>query len=186
MCSPIGDGAAAALVVSDDYLDRLERHGAGSGAIRIAASVIGSGRDRSGDAPGIVTEVARQAYEAAGIGPEDIDLAEVHDATAPAELMLYEELGLCPPGEGSRLVENGETSLGGARPVNTSGGLTAKGHPVGATGVAQIVELVEQLRGRAGRRQVEGARIGLAENAGGVVRGEPAAVAVHILAAPWS
>ncbi len=179
MCSPIGDGAAAALVVSPEFLER--RGHEAPRPVRIAASVLGSGRDRSAGEPGPVTELARRAYEIAGIGPEDVDVAEVHDATAPAELMLYEELGFCPTGEGKRLVESGETRLGGARPVNTSGGLIAKGHPVGATGIAQIVELVDQLRGRAGRRQVEGARVGLAENTGGVVRTEPAAIAIHVL-----
>ncbi len=182
MCSPIGDGAAAALVVSEDFLDHIRRAGGGTPApVRIAASVLGTGRDRGTDDPDPVVEVARRAYEQAGLGPSDVSLAEVHDATAPAELMIYEELGFCPEGEGARLVEAGDTRLGGRRPVNTSGGLIAKGHPVGATGLAQIVEVVDQLRGRAGRRQVVGARVGLTENAGGAVRGDPAAVAIHIL-----
>jgi acetyl-CoA acetyltransferase len=179
MCSPIGDGAAAALVVSDEFLAR--RRAEASRPVRIAASVLGTGRDRATDDPDPVTETARRAYEQAGIGPEDVSLAEVHDATAPAELMIYEELGFCREGEGGRLVDAGETKLGGRRPVNTSGGLIAKGHPVGATGLAQVAEIVEQLRGRAGRRQVAGARVGLTENAGGAVRGDPAAVAIHIL-----
>jgi acetyl-CoA acetyltransferase len=183
MCSPIGDGAAAAIVVAPERLVRLVRAGATfPRPISIAASVLGSGYDREPDDPGVVSDVARRAYELAGIGPEDVDVAEVHDATAPAELMLYEELGFCAEGEGKRLVESGETQLGGRRPVNTSGGLIAKGHPVGATGIAQIVELVDQLRGRAGKRQVEGARVALAENAGGAVGAEPAAIAVHVLA----
>lgn len=182
MCSPIGDGAAAAIVVSEEYLAHLRRRdGATTRPIRIAASVLGTGRDRAADEPDPVTQVARRAYEQAALGPKDVSLAEVHDATAPAELMIYEELGFCPEGEGGRLVDAGETKLGGRRPVNTSGGLIAKGHPVGATGLAQVVEVVDQLRGRAGRRQVAGARVGLTENAGGAVRGDPAAVAVHIL-----
>jgi acetyl-CoA acetyltransferase len=182
MCSPIGDGAAAALVVSDAFLSaRLRRGDVASHPIRIAASVLGTGRDRDAGEHDPVTATARRAYEEAGLGPEDVSVAEVHDATAPAELMLYEELGFCREGEGGRLVEAGDTALGGRLPVNVSGGLIAKGHPVGATGLAQIVELVEQLRGRAGRRQVAGARVGLAENAGGAVRGDPAAVAIHIL-----
>ena len=182
MCSPIGDGAAAAIVVSADFLEQLRRRSlAVPRPVRIAASVLGTGRDRGSGEPDPVTEVARRAYEQAGIGPEDVSLAEVHDATAPAELMIYEELGFCRDGEGGRLVDAGDTALGGRRPVNTSGGLIAKGHPVGATGLAQIVEVVDQLRGRAGRRQVAGARIALTENAGGAVRGDPAAVAVHIL-----
>ena len=178
MCSPIGDGAAAAIVVSEDALKRIRGDGP---PVRIAASVLGTGRDRAADEPDPVAAVARSAYEQAGLGPEDVSLAEVHDATAPAELMIYEELGFCAAGDGGRLIDAGETRLGGRRPVNTSGGLIAKGHPVGATGLAQIVEVVEQLRGRAGRRQVSGARVGLTENAGGAVRGDPAAVAVHIL-----
>ena len=179
MCSPIGDGAAAAIVVSGEYVKHLR--GDAPRPVRIAASALGTGRDRGADEPDPVAVVARRAYEQAGLGPADVGLAEVHDATAPAELMIYEELGFCREGEGGRLVDSGETKLGGRRPVNTSGGLIAKGHPVGATGLAQIVEVVEQLRGRAGRRQVPGARVGLTENAGGAVRGDPAAVAVHIL-----
>jgi acetyl-CoA acetyltransferase len=182
MCSPIGDGAAAAIVVSGDFLDHIGRHAADLPLpVRIAASVLRTGFEHAETEAGAVTAAARQAWEQAGIGPEDLDLAEVHDATAPAELMLYEELGLCPAGEGGQLVESGATRLGGRCPVNTSGGLIAKGHPVGATGLAQIVECVDQLRGRAGRRQVEGAVVALAENAGGMVGGEPAAVAVHVL-----
>lgn len=181
MCSPIGDGAAAALLVSGELVSHLMRRGTITWPpVCIAASVLGTGRDRGADDPDPVSEVARRAYEQAGLGPEDVSLAEVHDATAPAELMLYEELGFCPEGEGGRLVESGETALGGRRPINTSGGLIAKGHPVGATGLAQVVEVVDQLRGRAGDRQVTDARVGLTENAGGAVRGDPAAVAIHI------
>jgi acetyl-CoA acetyltransferase len=182
MCSPIGDGAAAAIVVSGGFLARHTRRGASfPRPVRIAASVVGTGRERGADEPDAVTAVARAAYEAAGVEPADVDLAEVHDATAPAELMLYEALGFCPVGEGARLVESGDTRLGGRRPVNPSGGLLAKGHPIGATGLAQVVECVEQLRGVAGRRQVPAARVALTENAGGMVCGEPAAVAVHVL-----
>jgi acetyl-CoA acetyltransferase len=182
MCSPIGDGAAAAIVVSEDFLEQCRHRGiAVPRPVRIAASVLGTGRDRGAEEPDPVTEVARRAYEQAAVGPDDVSLAEVHDATAPAELMIYEELGFCREGEGGRLVDAGDTALGGRRPVNTSGGLIAKGHPVGATGLAQIVEVVDQLRGRAGHRQVAEARVGLTENAGGAVRGDPAAVAVHIL-----
>ena len=116
----------------------------------------------------------------AGVGPGDLDVAEVHDASAPAEIFLYEELGFCKPGEGGRLAADGVTALAGTLPVNTSGGLLAKGHPVGATGIAQIVEVVEQLRGRAGARQVRGAKVALTQNAGGVLEGEAAACAVHV------
>ena len=109
---------------------------------------------------------ARQAYEQAGLGPEDIDVVELHDAFATSELIHYEELGLCKEGEGSRLIDEGEVELGGRIPVNPSGGLLAKGHPLGATGVAQIVEIVWQLRGDCGPRQVAGAKVGLTEAAG--------------------
>ena len=109
----------------------------------------------------------RLGYEKAGLGPEDVDLAECHDAFSIAEILHYEALGLCPPGEGGRLVEEGAVALGGRTPVNTSGGLLSRGHPVAATGLAQVWEVVTQLRGEAGQRQVEGARIGLAHCAGG-------------------
>lgn len=124
---------------------------------------------------------ASQAYEEAGLGPEELDVVELHDASAPAEIIAYEQLRLCPPGEGGRLVESGATRLGGRIPVNTSGGLLRKGHPVGATGIAQIVELTEQLRGSAGARQVPGARTGLAQNGGGKKGNDAAAMLVTIL-----
>ena len=124
---------------------------------------------------------AHAAYEQAGIGPDDIDLAEVHDAAAPAEMESYESLGLAATGDGVRLVRDRVTMLGGPLPVNTSGGLISRGHPVGVTGIAQIAEIVEQLRGEAGERQVEGARIGLVQNAGGDIGGVSAASAVHVL-----
>src|SRR3990172_711680 len=131
--------------------------------------------------PGITARVARKSFEMAGMGIEDINVMEVHDATAPAEVFIYEELGLCPEGEGGRLIDEGVTELGGRVPVNTSGGLLSKGHPVGATGVAQIYEIFLQLRGEAGDRQVKDPKVGLCENGGGMVRGEAAATSVHIL-----
>jgi len=109
----------------------------------------------------------RLAYEKAGIGPEDLDVVECHDAFTISEILHYEALGLCPKGEGGKLVEKGETALGGRIPVNVSGGLLSRGHPVGATGVAQIIEIVTQLRNEAGARQVRGAKIGLAHCMGG-------------------
>jgi len=124
---------------------------------------------------------SRDAYEEAGVGPDEIDVIELHDASAPAEIIAYEALRLCAPGEGGKLVEEGHTQLGGRLPVNTSGGLLRKGHPVGATGIAQIVELTEQLQGRAGKRQVEGARFGLAQNGGGKSGNDAAAMVVTIL-----
>jgi acetyl-CoA acetyltransferase len=177
MCSPIGDGAAAVVLVSAEKARQL-----GGRPVWIRASVLGSGQDPAPGLPGIVERTSRRAYELAGIGPEDVHVVELHDASAPAEIITYEELGLCRPGEGGRLVDDGVTALGGRVPVNTSGGLLAKGHPVGATGVAQVCELVWQLRGENGKRQVEGARVALAENGGGMVRSEAAAMAIHVLA----
>lgn len=176
MCSPIGDGAAAAILVSADF---ARRHG-GAKPVTVAASVLASGAPEAGRAAGVVTRAAERAYRMAGVGPDDLDVAEVHDASAPAEVFLYEELGFCKPGEGGRLAADGVTALAGKLPVNASGGLLAKGHPVGATGIAQVVEVVEQLRGRAGPRQVSGAKVALTQNAGGVLEGEAAACAVHV------
>jgi acetyl-CoA acetyltransferase len=176
MCSPIGDGAVAVILTSANMAKTFTTK-----PVYVKASVLGSGKDRNPGEPAVTERVARKAYEVAGIGPEDIDVAEVHDASAPAELIIYEELGFCKPGESARLVDGGATALGGRLPVNPSGGLLAKGHPVGATGVAQLAEIFWQLRGEAGKRQVEGAKVGLTENGGGMVRGEAAALAVHIL-----
>jgi acetyl-CoA acetyltransferase len=176
MCSPIGDGAAAAVLVSAEFARRR----AHARPVTVAASVLSSGSSAARREAAVVSRASERAYRMAGIGPEDIDVAEVHDASAPAEIFIYEELGLCKPGEGGRLVSDGVTTLTGKVPVNTSGGLLAKGHPVGATGIAQVVEVIEQLRGRAGARQVTGARVGLTQNAGGVLDGEPAACAVHV------
>jgi acetyl-CoA acetyltransferase len=134
------------------------------------------------DEPGLAEVCAQEAYAEAGIGPENLDVIELHDASAPAELMAYESLGLCPKGDGGRLVDEGATKLGGRIPVNTSGGLLRKGHPVGATGIAQIVELTEQLQGRAGDRQVADAKVALAHNGGGNIGIDAAAMCVTILA----
>ncbi|MAO81775.1 MAG: thiolase [Nocardioides sp.] len=175
MCSPIGDGAAAVLLCSDTVARDLEE------TVRLRASVLVSGiRGPEIEEPAS-TRAARRAYEIAGIGPGDLDVVELHDAAAPAELIISEELGLCSAGEAPKMLSDGETTLGGRLPINTSGGLLSKGHPVGATGCAQVVELTDQLRGRAGDRQVEGARIGLAENGGGYLGEDPAAVVVTIL-----
>ncbi|MGW0827769.1 thiolase C-terminal domain-containing protein [Streptomyces sp. NPDC002845] len=141
-----------------------------------------SGTDQS-DAEPAAARASALAYEQAGLGPHDLDVVEVHDAAAPAELMVYEELGLCGPGEGSALLRSGSTALGGRVPVNPSGGLLSRGHPLGATGCAQLVELTDQLRGRCGPRQVPGARVALAENGGGFLGTDPAAMVVTILTA---
>ncbi|MER5783198.1 thiolase family protein [Streptomyces mobaraensis] len=182
MCAPIGDGAAAALVCSPAAARRL---GAGR-AVRIRASVVASGTGRTLDeeARRITRLASAAAYERAALGPSDVSLAEVHDATAIGEVLQVEALGLVPDGEGAHAAERGETALGGRLPVNTSGGLESNGHPVGATGVGQIHELVTQLRGEAGDRQVPGARVGLAENGGGFLDFEEAAAAVVVLEAP--
>jgi len=178
MCSPIGDGAAAVVVVSPARARRLGI----ARPVHVVASVLHSGWDHGGDEAGTVDLCSREAYEQAGIGPEDLDVVEVHDASAPAEILAYESLGLSPKGEGGKLVESGATKLGGRVPVNPSGGLLRKGHPVGATGIAQIVELSEQLQGRSGPRQVAGARVALAQNGGGNIGIDAAAMCVTVLA----
>ncbi|HEX7526734.1 MAG TPA: thiolase family protein [Gaiellaceae bacterium] len=177
MCSPIGDGAAAAILVSPRKAAELgiER------PVHVRSCVLRSGWDHGMDEEGAAEVCAREAYEEAGIGPADLDVVECHDATAPAELFAYESLGLCAKGDGGKLVEAGDTALGGRVPVNPSGGLLRKGHPVGATGIAQIVELTEQLQGRSGPRQVDGARVGLAHNGGGTIGTDVAALCVTIL-----
>jgi len=176
MCSPIGDGAAALVVTTAEKARQYTTK-----PVLVRASVLGSGKDLAPGEHTLGARAARRAYEAAGIGPEDVNVIELHDATAPAEVVIYEELELCGPGEGGRLIESGYTELGGKVPVNTSGGLLSKGHPIGATGTAQIYEIFCQLRGECGDRQVEGAKVGLTENGGGMVRGEPAALSIHVL-----
>ena len=176
MCSPIGDGAAAVILVSE----RKARELGLTNKIRVAASALVSGWDTGPD-ESVGAFAASQVYEEAGIGPRDLSCVELHDASAPSEIVAYEYLGLCRPGEGARLIESNATRLGGRIPVNTSGGLLRKGHPVGATGCAQIVELTEQLQGRSGKRQVEGARIALAHNGGGAIGTDAAATVVTML-----
>jgi len=178
MCSPIGDGAAAVVVMSEKKVKEL---GLSGQAVRIAASSLHSGWDRTPEDGSVADLCARDVYEEAGVGPEDLDVVELHDASAPAEIMAYESLGLCAKGEGGRLIDEGVTRLGGKVPVNTSGGLLRKGHPIGATGIAQIVELSEQLLGRSGDRQVVGARVGLAHNGGGSIGTDAAAQCLTIL-----
>ncbi|WP_430397533.1 thiolase family protein [Ferrovibrio sp.] len=181
MCSPISDGAAAALLVTETGLRRLGIDK--SRAIKVLASVLqtGSDRDPSEVEKHCTALGSKRAYEKAGIGPKDISVAEVHDATAMGEIIQIENLGFCDFGEGGPISERGETTLGGRIPVNPSGGLESKGHPVGATGLAQVYELVMQLRGEAGARQVEGAKLALAENGGGLHGIEEAVASVIIL-----
>jgi acetyl-CoA acyltransferase len=180
MCSPISDGAAAVVLMSGPAARR-----AGLGGPRIRASVVRSGNVHDKDDPtaGSAARAARAAFEAAGIGPGDLDCAEVHDASAPAELIVYEQIGLAEKGGGPDLIASGRTALGGDLPVNTSGGLLSKGHPIGATGIAQVCEAAWQLRGEAGPRQVEGARVALTQNGGGWLEGDSAAMSVHVLTA---
>jgi len=179
MCSPIGDGAAAVVLVSPEKARQMGI----ARPVRVAASVLRSGWDHGLDEEGAGELCSREAYEQAGVGPEDLDVVELHDASAPAEIMAYEYLGLCGKGDGGKLIDEGATRLGGRLPVNTSGGLLRKGHPVGATGIAQIVELTEQLQGRSGERQVEGAKVGLAQNGGGNIGTDVAAMCVTVLTA---
>lgn len=179
MCSPISDGAAAAVVCSKQGLKKFSA----DRAVRVLACVLGSGieRDPSDLQNHLSRRAALRAYEHAGIGPCDISVAEVHDATAVGEIMQSEFLGLCEFGEGGPLAERGETSIGGRIPINPSGGLESKGHPIGATGLGQVFELVTQLRDEGGRRQVQGARFAIAENGGGIYGIEEAVTCVTVL-----
>lgn len=180
MCAPVSDGAAAAIVCSARGLKRLN---AGARAVRIRGCALVSAGARAPDdfADHIGRRAASAAWEQAGVSPTDIDLAEVHDATSYAELQQIENLGLAEPGAVGARAATGDFALGGRTPVNPSGGLVAKGHPVGATGLAQLFELTTQLRGEAGRRQVENARLAVAENGGGFLGVEEAATVVTVL-----
>jgi acetyl-CoA acetyltransferase len=170
------DGAAAVIVTSN-----------GAGANGHPRVLVRAASAASGFTAGVVeeastsTQCVRVAYEEAGIGPQDVNVAEVHDAMAPGELLYYEQLELCEPGGASEFLRSGATSLEGRVPVNPSGGLSSRGHPVGATGLAQVCELTWQLRGEAGERQTNEPRIALAQNSGGWLAGESAACNVHIL-----
>jgi len=181
MCAPLSDGAAATVLCTEEGLARIgaDRRR----CIKVAASVIRSFTHRRLDQPelNIGRLAANQAYEQAGLGPGDMDVAEVHDASAMGEIIQAENLGFVPLGAGGPAAERGEFSLGGRIPINTSGGLESKGHPLGATGIGQLFELVTQLRGEAGARQVPGARHAIQENGGGMQGVEEAAVAIHIL-----
>ena len=177
MCAPIGDGAAALILCSDEY---AKKNGADH-PVDIAATLIASGETTAEGEEDPMMRLAGRAYERAGIGPEDVSLAEVHDATAYGELGNTEALMFCPKGDGGPFAEAGNTSLGGKIPVNVSGGLECQGHPVGATGARQVVELFRHLTGRAGDRQVEGAKVGLAQNGGGTIGNSEAALSIIIL-----
>ena len=181
MCSPVSDGAAAAIVCNAAGLKRLNASKARN--MRVLATIMQSGSNRG------ITEfekhasklAAQKAYAQAGLGPQDMHVAEVHDATAMGEIIELEALGLCALGDGGPTAARGETRLGGRLPVNPSGGLESKGHPIGATGLGQIYELVTQLRGEAGQRQVEGAKVAIAQNGGGICGIEEAVTCVTIV-----
>ena len=178
-CCPQGDGAAAVV------LCRADMAASGYGKpVRVASSILMSGTyDNPPHLYSWPTDMraAQKAYEEAGIGPEELDVIELHDAFTIAELIHYEGLGLCPPGGGVELLKEGHTSLGGRIPVNPSGGLLSRGHPVGATGIAQLVEIACQLRGDAGPRQVPGAKAGMAHCMGGELQGDTRSVTINIL-----
>lgn len=179
MCAPLGDGSAAAILCSADFLKKMEA----PRAVKVLASVFGTSTPRYFDESEKAIEVrlSTKAYDIAGVGPEDVSLLEIHDAASFGELKMTEQLGFCQRGEGGPFAESGATRLGGKIPVNVSGGLISRGHPLAATGVAQIYELVTQLRGEAGKRQVQGARIGMAENGGGQIYFEESSMGMHIL-----
>jgi len=174
MCAPVGDGAAAAILCSEKFL----REHPTSRAILIRASALRSGSWKINT---ITKRTGAAAFAMAGLGPEDVNVVEVHDATAFGEIHQMEQLGFCPEGQGGPLAESGATALDGRIPVNPSGGLLSRGHPIGASGLAQIYELVTQLRGEAGERQVKNPTIALAENGGGNIGPGEAAMGIHIL-----
>ncbi|WP_137134168.1 thiolase family protein [Rhizobium sp. FKY42] len=180
MCAPLSDGGAAVIVCNEKGLKRLK--GSRARAIRVAASAIATATERQATDfdKAVCRRAANRAYEIAGLGPEDVHVAEVHDASAMGEVMAVEYTRLMPMGEAGPAAERGDLSIGGKLPVNPSGGLESKGHPLGATGLGQIHELVTQLRGEAGRRQVEGAKVALQENGGASVGYEEAVVTVNL------
>ncbi|RIJ32730.1 thiolase family protein [Henriciella mobilis] len=180
-CCPNSDGAAAAVLCSEAVMRKL-----GTKPIRLAASVLTTGiydNKRDFTSWEIEEKAAAEAYAQASLGPEDMSIVEVHDAFSICEIVHYEGLGLCAPGEGGKLIDDGVTALGGRVPVNPSGGLLAKGHPIGASGVGQIAEIAWQLRGQATGRQVEGARVALAQMMGGSKEADARACNIHILVA---
>ena len=180
MCCPTGDGAAAVVVTTGEKVRQW-----GVPSVKVLASTLQSGLYKTGFRDMAANELSARtgklAYEQAGLGPKDINLAEVHDAFAIAEVLYYEALGFCGKGEAKNLIEHGETEIAGRIPVNPSGGLKTRGHPVGATGVAQVCEAVWQLRGQAGGRQVQGAKVALTHCTGGGIAGlDHGACSIHI------
>jgi acetyl-CoA acetyltransferase len=175
MCSPVCDGAAAAIICSKKKAAQFSTK-----PIWVEGSVIGSGKisDDLGDT--LTKRLAPKIYEAAGVGPEDIDVIEVHDATSPSEIITLIELGICPGEDAPKWIDEGYLEVNGKNPSNTSGGLASKGHPIGATGMGQIHEIVQQLRGTAGKRQIKDPKIGMTHNGGGILGVDAAAMALHI------
>jgi acetyl-CoA acetyltransferase len=174
MCAPIGDGAAAVVLCSKERAARYTTK-----PVWVAASVVGSGKASGGEET-VTQRLAPRAYEAAGIGPQDVDVIEVHDATSPSEIISLIELGICPGEEAARWIEEGLLEIGGKVASNPSGGLVTKGHPVGATGCGQIYEIVKQLRGEAGPRQVKNPRTGMTQNGGGIIGLDAASMTLHV------
>ena len=175
MCAPIGDGAAAAIICSKKKAARFTTQ-----PIWIGASVLGSGKASSDMEDTLTKRLAPKAFNAAGISPEDIDVIEVHDATSPSEIITLIEMGFCPGEDAPKWIDEGYLEIHGRLPTNTSGGLASKGHPIGATGLGQVYEIVQQLRGTAGKRQVENPKIGMTHNGGGILGVDAAAMAIHI------
>lgn len=176
MCSPVCDGAAAVIICSKNIISKMPRH-----PIWIASSVVGSGRisDDIGDT--LTRRLAPKAFETAGIDPGDVDVVEVHDATTPSEIISLIELGLVAGENAAEWIDTGKLDLNGRLASNPSGGLTSKGHPIGATGLGQIHEIVQQLRGSAGKRQAVNYKVGMTQNGGGILGVDAAAMALHIL-----
>ncbi|WP_028313587.1 thiolase family protein [Desulfatibacillum aliphaticivorans] len=177
MCSPVSDGSAAVIVCSKEKAAQITNK-----PIWIEASVLGSGKLGYDMDDTLTRRVGLKAFKAAGITPQDVDVIEIHDATSPSEIIALIELGICPPHEAPKWIDEGYMELDGKMPVNTSGGLASKGHPIGATGLAQVYEVVNQLRGTAGERQAQNQpKIGMTQNGGGILGIDGAAMAFHIL-----
>ena len=176
MCAPIGDGAAAAIICSREKAARFTDK-----PVWIAASVVGSGKLSAGLDDSLTKRLGPRAFQMAGVGPGEIDIIEVHDTTSPSEIITLIELGICPGEEAAQWIDEGRMEIDGKKPVNTSGGLASKGHPIGATGLGQIHEVVHQLRGTAGKRQAGSPRVGMTHNGGGILGVDAAAMALHIL-----
>ena len=175
MCAPIGDGAAAAILCAKSKVARYTTK-----PVWVAASLVGSGKVTFDTNDSVTRRLSGKVFEAAGIGPQDIDLIEVHDATSPSEIISLIELGICPGEEAGKWIDEGYLDLNGRKPSNTSGGLATKGHPVGATGCGMIYEVVKQLRLEAGRRQVRDPKVGMTQNGGGIIGIDAAAMALHV------